>query len=137
MKFSWSPRGVFLSQCNSASFLKDGRRVEIPASELMASAVPYHIVDGYKFLAYPNRDSVPFREFYNIPEAHTVIRGSLRYDGNPQLTRALLMVGWLDANPAEWLKDGMTWSEITAMAMNADECSERFVTRARAVPFEE
>jgi len=70
----------------------------------MASAVPYHVADGYNFLAYPNRDSVPFKEFYDIPEAITVIRGSLRYDGNPQLTRALLKSGWLDTDVKTWLR---------------------------------
>lgn len=91
----------------------------------MSSAVPYHVLDGYNFLAYPNRDTVPFREFYDIPEAHTVIRGSLRYDGNPQLTRALLKTGWLDAEPKGWLKDGMTWAEVTARAIGAEDSSER------------
>lgn len=127
MKFSWSPRGVFLSQCNSASFLKDGERVDISAADLMNNAVPYHVVDGYNFLAYPNRDSVPFREFYGIPEAHTVIRGSLRYDGNPQLTRALLKTGWLNVEPKEWLCTGMTWAEITAKATNAKDSNEGYV----------
>jgi saccharopine dehydrogenase (NADP+, L-glutamate forming) len=127
MKFSWSPRGVFLSQCNSASFLKDGKRIDIPAADLMANAVPYHVVDGYNFLAYPNRDTVPFREFYGIPEAHTVIRGSLRYDGNPQLTRALLKTGWLDVEPKEWLSAAMTWAEITAKATNAKDSNEKCV----------
>ncbi|RYP32540.1 hypothetical protein DL767_005152 [Monosporascus sp. MG133] len=84
-KLSWSPRGALLSQYNAAIFLKDGAVVEIPNDQVMASAVPYHVMDGYSFLAYPNRNSVPFREFYQIPEARTVVRGSLRYDGNPQL----------------------------------------------------
>ncbi|TVY91208.1 Saccharopine dehydrogenase [NADP(+),L-glutamate-forming] [Lachnellula willkommii] len=104
MKFSWSPRGVFLSQCNSASFLKDDKRVDIPAADLMANAVP---------------------EFYGIPEAHTVIRGSLRYDGNPQLTRALLKTGWLDAEPKEWLSTATPWAETTARATNAKDSNER------------
>jgi len=92
----------------------------------MAAAVPYHVLDGYNFLAYPNRDSTPFREFYDIPEAHTVIRGSLRYDGNPQLTRALLKTGWLQTQAQPWLKPGMTWSEITAHLVKANEISERY-----------
>ena len=106
-----------MSQCNSASFFQDGKQVDIPAEDLMAVAKPYHVVDGYDFLAYPNRDTKPFRELYKIPEAKTVIRGSLRYDGNPQLTRALLKTGWLDAQPKSWLVDGITWAEATAKAI--------------------
>ncbi|KXT05639.1 hypothetical protein AC578_5586 [Pseudocercospora eumusae] len=124
MKFSWSPRGVFMSQCNSASFFQDDKQVDIPAEDLMAVAKPYHVVDGYDFLAYPNRDTKPFRELYKIPEAKTVIRGSLRYDGNPQLTRALLKTGFLDAQPKSWLEDGITWAELTAKTINARDSSE-------------
>lgn len=30
---------------------------------------------GFAFVAYPNRDSTPYKERYNIPEAETVLRG--------------------------------------------------------------
>ncbi|KAH6971547.1 saccharopine dehydrogenase [Ilyonectria sp. MPI-CAGE-AT-0026] len=123
-KFSWSPRGALLSQHNSAVFLQDGNVVEISNKDLMATARPYHVLDGYSFLAYPNRDSVPFREFYQIPEAHTVIRGSLRYKGNPALVKALIDLGWLDTEEKAWLKDGMTWSQLQQRVTGASSSSE-------------
>lgn len=63
--------------------------------DLMATAKPYHIypgrfaqpisraprpdmLPGFAFVAYPNRDSTPYKERYNIPEAKTIIRG-VRY----------------------------------------------------------
>jgi len=82
-KFSWSPRGALLSQRNSARYLKNGSVEETSSENLMATAAPYYVMDGYDFVAYLNRNSIPFREFYNILEAYTVIRGSLRYKGNP------------------------------------------------------
>lgn len=108
-----------MSQHNSARFLQDGKIVEISNNDLMNSAKPYFVKNGYSFLAYPNRDSVPFREAYNIPEAHTVIRGSLRYEGNPALVNALAKLGWLDPEPKAWLKPGMTWAEIQQQAAQA------------------
>lgn len=30
---------------------------------------------GFAFVAYPNRDSTPYKERYKIPEAETIIRG--------------------------------------------------------------
>ena len=107
-RFSWSPRGALLSQRNSARFLQDGHIVEIGANELMGEAVPYHVKDGYDFVAYPNRDSVPFREFYRIPEAYTVVRGSLRYKGNPAFVQTLAKLGWLEQDGNSWLREGMT-----------------------------
>jgi saccharopine dehydrogenase (NADP+, L-glutamate forming) len=126
-KFSWSPRGALLSQHNSAIFLKDGKIVEIPAQDLMATASPYYVMDGYDFVAYPNRNSVPFREFYGIPEAHTVVRGSLRYEGNPAFVKALIDLGWLDTTRKDWLIDGITWAEIWQKMIHAAKPEERFV----------
>lgn len=124
-KFSWSPKGAILSQRNSASFLYQGKQVNIPSTELMSIAKPYHVVDGYSFVAYPNRNSVPFREFYNIPEAETVIRGSLRYKGNPEFIQALASLGWLDPEKRSWLKDGITWAEIQQKLVGASSPDER------------
>lgn len=70
-KFSWSPHGALRKQRNPARFLKDGQVVEISSRELMSKAEPYYVMDGYNFVAYPNRDLVPFGKFYDIPEART------------------------------------------------------------------
>ena len=131
-KFSWSPRGALLSQRNFARFLKDGNVVEISSNDLMSKADPYFVKDGYDFVAYPNRDSVPFREFYKIPEAHTVIRGSLRYKGNPAFIQALANLGWLDQDKKDWLKEGMSWAEIQQQLLSASATDEKYVTSPSA-----
>ncbi|KAK0385524.1 hypothetical protein NLU13_6704 [Sarocladium strictum] len=125
-KFSWSPRGALLSQQNSATFLKDGRVVTIANTDLMGQAEPYHVMEGYSFVAYPNRDSTPFREAYQIPEAHTVIRGSLRYKNNPPLVKALIDLGWLDQEFKPWLSGGQahTWAGIQQRLTGAKSSSE-------------
>ncbi len=81
---------------------------------------------GYNFVAYPNRDSVPFRELYKISEAETVIRGSLRYEGNPTFIKAFADAGWLDTEEKEWLKPGITWAEITQRVTSAADTSVRY-----------
>ncbi|KAK8067262.1 saccharopine dehydrogenase [Apiospora hydei] len=125
-KFSWSPRGALLSQNTSATFLNNGEEVTITNKDLMAAAEPYHVLDGYSFVAYPNRNSVPFREFYQIPEAHTVVRGSLRYEGNPAMVKALIDIGWLSTESRDWLAPGtaITWSQIQQMVSDAESDSE-------------
>ncbi|KAL0933585.1 saccharopine dehydrogenase [Colletotrichum truncatum] len=123
-KFSWSPRGALLSQCNSATFLQEGREVTISSKNLMASAQPYYVMDGYSFVAYPNRNSLPFREFYNIPEAQTIIRGSLRYKGNPELVKALFSLGWLNPEERSWLGSESTWAQLQQRTTGAVSASE-------------
>ena len=76
---------MLLALRNTAKFFKDGKEVEIPGKDLMASARPYHITPGFNFVAYANRDSTPYKERYSIPEAQTIIRGTLRYGGFPEV----------------------------------------------------
>jgi saccharopine dehydrogenase-like NADP-dependent oxidoreductase len=92
----------------------------------MSHAKPYYISPAYAFVAYPNRDSTPFREWYNIPEAETVIRGTLRYQGFPEFIAALVKCGWLDGEEKTWLKEeGLTWGEATKRATGASKSDEK------------
>lgn len=134
-KFSWSSRGVLLALLNSASYLSEGKQVDISGSTLMGCAKPYFISPAFAFVAYPNRNSVPFREFYNIPEAETVVRGTLRYQGFPEFIKALVDLGWLDATEKDWLADeNLTWAEVTQRAIGANDASESaLVDRIKSV----
>lgn len=126
-KFSWSSRGVLLALLNSASYLSEGKQLDIDGKDLMGYAKPYYISPAYAFVAYPNRNSVPFREFYNIPEAKTVVRGTLRYQGFPEFIKALVEIGFLNAESKEWLKEGLTWAEVTQKATGAEDAKERYI----------
>ena len=90
----------------------------------MAQAKPYYINPAFAFVAYPNRDSTAFREKYNIPEAQTVIRGTLRYQGFPEFIKALTRVGWLNDEGQEWLKDGMTWVQVLGKILGVEGADE-------------
>ena len=96
----------------------------------MGVAKSYFISPAYAFVAYPNRDSLPFREWYNIPEAETVVRGTLRYQGFPEFIKALVDLGWLDATVKEWLTSDLTWAEVTQKAIGAPSASETCVGHA-------
>ncbi|RPD57107.1 Saccharopine dehydrogenase [Lentinus tigrinus ALCF2SS1-6] len=133
-KFSWFPRGNLLVHLNSATYLAGGKEVHIPGKDLMNSAKPYPIVDGLSFVAFPNRSSLPFRDIYQIPEAETVVRGSVRYAGFPEFVNALVAIGMLNPTPQPWLKDGLTWAEITEHTTGAAETSEEtLIARVKAL----
>ncbi|KAJ3229698.1 saccharopine dehydrogenase (NADP+, L-glutamate-forming) [Chytriomyces hyalinus] len=111
-KFSWSSRGVLLALRNNAKCLVDGKVLDIAGPELMNSAKNIPIYPAFAFEGYPNRDSTPYNERYHIPEAKTVIRGTLRYAGFPNFIKALVKLGFLDdkevpqlaatAAPVQW-----------------------------------
>ena len=123
-KFSWSSRGVLLALRNSASFYQGGKVVNVVGPELMATAKPYHIYPGYALVAYPNRDSTVYKERYNIPEAETVIRGTLRYQGFPEFVKVLVDIGFLSDDEQSFLKEPITWKEATQKILGASSSSE-------------
>ncbi|KAK7205765.1 saccharopine dehydrogenase [Myxozyma melibiosi] len=123
-KFSWSSRGVLLALRNNAKFYQDGKEVEIQGKDLMKSAKPYFIYPGYAFLAYGNRDSTIYKDLYKIPEAETVIRGTLRYQGFTDFTLVLVDLGMLDDTEKEFLKSPIPWKEAFAKLIGAASTSE-------------
>lgn len=118
-KFSWSSRGVLLALRNAAKFYKDGKIEEIAGPDLMASAKPYFIMPGFAFVAYANRDSTPYRERYNIPEAQTVIRGTLRYQGFPEFVKVLVDTGFLSDEKRDFLTEPIPWATATQKILGA------------------
>ena len=114
-----------LGMLTSASNLSDGQVVDVPGEDLMDHAQPYFISPAFAFVAYPNRNSIPFKEFYNIPEAEAVVRGSLRYQGFPEIVKVLVKLGWLDLTPKAWLTGSLTWAQITQKVLGAAEPTER------------
>ncbi|PVI07685.1 saccharopine dehydrogenase-like protein [Periconia macrospinosa] len=131
-KFSWSSRGVLLALRNAAKYWKNGEVVEVEGPELMAEAKPYFIYPGYAFVAYPNRDSTPYKERYNIPEAQTIIRGTLRYQGFPEYIKCLVDIGFLSEEPKDYLKEGekRTWKEATSKILGASSDKEEDIVWA-------
>lgn len=125
-KFSWSSRGVLLALRNSAKYYHDGKVVDVASQDLMGTAKPYYIYPGYAFVAYPNRDSTPYRERYGIPEAQTIIRGTLRYQGFPQFIRCLVDIGFLSEEEKDFLKPGqkLSWKEATAKIVGSTSGNE-------------
>ncbi len=126
-KFSWSPRGVLLALRNSAKYYQDGQVVEIPGEKLMGSAKPYFIYPGFALVAYPNRDSTPYKDRYRIPEAQTVIRGTLRYQGFPEFVRVLGDIGFLNDEKMPYLAQSGTppaWRDVLGKMLGIESTEE-------------
>ncbi|KAL0057758.1 hypothetical protein AAF712_015588 [Marasmius tenuissimus] len=113
--------------------------VSVSGDKLMGEAKPYYISPAYAFVAYPNRDSTPFRKWYNINregEGETVVRGTLRYQGFPEFIKALVDLGWLDATEKDWLVSDLIWKQIVAIAKFPDESEKtRIISGLRWIGF--
>ncbi|RKP09877.1 Saccharopine dehydrogenase [Thamnocephalis sphaerospora] len=137
-KFSWSSRGVLLALRNNARYYQDGKIVDIQGKDLMNSAKPIFIYPAFAFEGYPNRDSTPYKERYRIPEAQTILRGTLRYQGFPKFVKALVDIGFLDETPRDYLAPesaDIAWSSVLCKMLDASSTEESELKRAALAKF--
>jgi saccharopine dehydrogenase-like NADP-dependent oxidoreductase len=98
-KFSWSPKGVLLAGLNPARFQRDGQVVEIPDGELFEHHWPVQIEGLGEFEGYPNRDSLPYADLYQIQPTDWMFRGTLRNTGWCDTLTHIADLGLLSEKP--------------------------------------
>jgi saccharopine dehydrogenase (NADP+, L-glutamate forming) len=118
-KFSWAPRGVILAGKNPARYLKDGEVVDVPGPELFAHHWTCSVVGFGELEVYPNRDSLPYLEAYDIQTARNMFRGTLRYPGWCDTLKAIVDLGLLDEDQRDDLA-GLAFAELIARLIGSD-----------------
>ncbi|OYD14096.1 saccharopine dehydrogenase [candidate division WOR-3 bacterium JGI_Cruoil_03_44_89] len=111
-KFSWSPEGVVLAAKNNARYLKDGKEIRVPNTELFKHYWMVEIEDIGKFEAYPNRDSIPYIEKYGITGIKDMYRGTLRNLGWCDAWYCIGKLGYLGDGKGSF--EGKTYGEVMA-----------------------
>lgn len=116
-KFSWSPMGVLLAGKNSAQYIKDGQQIFIPSEDLFENYNIIQIEGLGDFEGYPNRNSLPYIDLYNIKSTRTMLRGTLRNIGWCPTLKKIVDLGLLDEEKKEWT--GLTYNDFLRRLMNA------------------
>lgn len=119
-KFSWSPRGVLLASRNSATWLENGKIIEIPGSQLFEHYSIKDIPAVGAFEDYPNRNSVLYKDIYDLKDAQTVYRGTFRFVGWCETLLAISKLGWLQETPLESFS-ASTYRDVTKKLINAKD----------------
>ncbi len=95
-KFSWNPRNVVLAGKAGAVF-KENSKVKSQKYEGVFTDCEEILVDGIGALAfYPNRDSLGYIPTYQLEEAATFIRTTLRYPGFCKGWDMMIRIGLTD-----------------------------------------
>ncbi|XP_074840212.1 alpha-aminoadipic semialdehyde synthase, mitochondrial isoform X2 [Carettochelys insculpta] len=138
-KFSWSPQGVLLNTIWAASYLKDGKIINVPAGgALLGSVAVMDFFPGLNLEGFPNRDSTKYVESYGIQSAHTVIRGTLRYKGFSKAMGSFVKLGLINSDPCPLLSSTsphITWKELMCKLLglspsaNSDVLKEAIYTK--------
>jgi saccharopine dehydrogenase-like NADP-dependent oxidoreductase len=77
-KFTWNPRNVVLAGQSTAMYIHNGEYKFIPYHSLFTRTEEIEILSEGVFEAYANRDSLSYREIYDLPNIPTMLRGTLR-----------------------------------------------------------
>ncbi|KAM4039169.1 alpha-aminoadipic semialdehyde synthase, mitochondrial [Anomaloglossus baeobatrachus] len=115
-KFSWSPLGVLLNTIQPATYLKNGKVVNIASGgALLESVTDMDWFPGLNLEGFSNRDSTKYAEPYGIQSAHTLMRGTLRYKGFAKAMSGFVKLGLINADPCPLLAmdaPAITWKEL-------------------------
>ena len=111
-KFTWDPEGVLMNIWNPIKYIENGKLFESNGGEINKFVRPLNILDGLDFEGYPNRDASKYIELYDIPDATTVLRGTLRFKGFYKMLESFRRIGLLTkvpiARPSSWPEIGGT-----------------------------
>jgi len=112
-KFSWSPRGVLMAVQTPAAYLKDGRKIEVPAKDLFDHHWLVNVQGIGTFETYPNRDSTRYVDYFELDSDVSLYRGLLRFIGWCSSMRSLIKLNMLDDTEQKAFKN-MTYAQFIA-----------------------
>ena len=122
-KFSWSPKGVVLASRNSAKYLENGKIVDIEGKDLFLNYRIEEINGLGKYEVYPNRNSLPYKNLYNLKDAQTVMRGTYRNLGWCDTFKKMVDLGLINENKQTNLK-GITYRKMMADLVGTKDDSD-------------
>jgi len=128
-KFTWAPKGVVMAGNNDGKFLKNGEEKYIPTENLFRNPLKVNFPKIGLLDVYPNRDSLPYKELYGIPEAKTIMRGTFRYEGWCEIIDALKVLKLITYD--KFNVERMTYAGFIAK-MIGETFSENIVAKVAA-----
>jgi len=95
-KFSWSPEGVMLAAKNDGKYLQNGEIIEVGSDRLFEHYWFVDVPGAGTFETYVNRNALPYRDSYNLPDIKSIYRGTLRNISHCQSWNLFKKIGLLD-----------------------------------------
>ena len=96
-KFTWNPRNVVVAgQGGVAKFLQEGKFKYIPYNRLFRRTEFIEIPDYGKFEVYANRNSLKYKDIYNLNDVLTIYRGTIRKVGFSKAWNKFVQLGMTD-----------------------------------------
>lgn len=90
---TWNPRNVAMAGEQGAQYLDQGKIKIVPWHQLFHHSWPKEVPGFGEMEAYPNRDSLAYRDKFGIGKTRTMIRGTLRYPGWSETWHQIVRLG--------------------------------------------
>jgi saccharopine dehydrogenase-like NADP-dependent oxidoreductase len=121
-KFTWNPRNVVLAgQGSPAKYLANGKYRYIPYNQLFKQIEHLQIEGGGAFEGYANRDSLGYRQVYELENVPTILRGTLRQKGYCEAWSILVDLGLTDNSFMLENSENMTYREFIEAFIQKNE----------------
>ena len=113
-KFTWNPRNVVLAgQGGAVKFIQEGKYKYIPP-HMVFRRTEFMNVEGYgRFEGLANRDSLQYRQAYELQEVETLYRGTLRRPGFARAWDCFVKLGMTDDSYVIEGTDELTFRDFT------------------------
>lgn len=120
-KFTWNPRNVVLAGQGVSQLIRNGRYKYIPYHQLFKRIKKTTVLDMGCFEVYPNRDSLKYRETYNIKDIPTMVRGTMRRPGFCEAWNVFVQLGATDDSYTLEDSENMTYRDFINTFLKYEE----------------
>jgi len=110
-KFSWNPRNVVVAGQATAQYLENGEIKYIPYNRIFTQTDTSE-VEGIKYDAYANRDSLNYIHPYKLDTAKTILRGTLRQTAYCKAWNVFVKTGLTDDTFTIKETNGKTYTQL-------------------------
>lgn len=112
-KISWNPRNIVLAGTGTATILEHGEMKFVPHSRLFREARLIEVPGSGVWGMYFNRDSLKYKELYDLHDIETMIRGTFRHPDFCAAWALIISLGLIDSTVQLKESSDLTYLSLT------------------------
>jgi saccharopine dehydrogenase-like NADP-dependent oxidoreductase len=110
-KISWNPRNIVMAGSAGATYMQNGKVLDVPYEQMYTVGNKISNANYGQWQWYPNRNSLPYQQLYNLPKAATFIRTTLRHPSFCNAWAAVVALQLTSENDYEIIKNCTTYKD--------------------------
>ncbi|MEI6696303.1 MAG: saccharopine dehydrogenase C-terminal domain-containing protein [Bacteroidota bacterium] len=120
-KFTWNPRNVVVAGQGVSQYIINGDYKYLPYHQLFDRVETTSVPGLGEFEVYPNRDSLKYRETYDLLDIPTMFRGTMRRPGYCKAWNVFVQLGMTDDTYIVENSENMTYRQFINLFLNYDK----------------